>query len=315
MRPELLILPLALAACGGAATINSQSDVTASAEAQLNEESFDGTLRVMTYNIWGGGSQSIEKTIEAIEASGADVVGLQELSNEANLKTIADGLGFYYDWTSGIASRYPISDAVDFSRARWGGAVINLPEGQEVVVLNTHLTAYPYGPYEVRDGNAANEKAAFQVEEDSGRWPEVRNALETYQDSFDQDLPAFFTGDFNTPSYLDWTERNKDKYFDMVVRWPVMTETNRAGFKDGFRAVHPDEVAVPGYTWSPGYPVGNIADDDVMDRIDFVLYRGDEIEVVDAEVVAETGPYTDIAVDPWPSDHRAVVVEFKLPTD
>ncbi len=49
------------------------------------------------------------------------------------------------------------------------------------------------------------------------------------------------------------------------------------------------------------------ATDDHPDRIDFVFVRG--ATVADAWIVGETGPRTDLAVDPWPSDHRAVLAE------
>jgi hypothetical protein len=52
------------------------------------------------------------------------------------------------------------------------------------------------------------------------------------------------------------------------------------------------------------------AEDDHPDRIDFVMVRG--AKVGDAWIVGETGPRTDLAVDPWPSDHRAVMAEVRF---
>ena len=45
------------------------------------------TLRVMSFNIWGGGAnegKGIEETVAAIKAAGADVVGLQETRLETD---------------------------------------------------------------------------------------------------------------------------------------------------------------------------------------------------------------------------------------
>jgi exodeoxyribonuclease-3 len=36
------------------------------------------------------------------------------------------------------------------------------------------------------------------------------------------------------------------------------------------------------------------------------------LQVVDAAIVGEDGPRSDIKIMPWPSDHRAVVAEVKF---
>ena len=82
------------------------------------------------------------------------------------------------------------------------------------------------------------------------------------------------------------------------------------GFTDLFRSVHPDPLLKPGFTWSP-----NITDDtrdDHKDRIDFILGKAAGLQVLGAAIVGETGAYSDVAVDPYPSDHRAVVVEVQF---
>ncbi|MER7332900.1 MULTISPECIES: hypothetical protein [unclassified Micromonospora] len=47
------------------------------------------------------------------------------------------------------------------------------------------------------------------------------------------------------------------------------------------------------------------------DRIDFV-FAGGPATTRDSWIVGETGPYTDLAIDPWVSDHRAVLSEFEV---
>ncbi len=92
--------------------------------------------------------------------------------------------------------------------------------------------------------------------------------------------------------------------------WPTTRAIEDRGFVDTYREVWPDPLAKPAYTWTPsGDPEDRF---DHHDRIDFVLARGDDLEVLDAAIVGEGGPSTDIVVDPWPSDHRAAVaaVEF-----
>ena len=69
-------------------------------------------------------------------------------------------------------------------------------------------------------------------------------------------------------------------------------------------------MAKPGFTWSPAYK-----DDDPRshpDRIDFVYFRGNGLQVTDAKIVGENEEKADIVVAPYPSDHRAVVATFTL---
>jgi len=51
---------------------------------------------------------------------------------------------------------------------------------------------------------------------------------------------------------------------------------------------------------------------DHMDRIDFIFARRVGLQVHSAHIAGETGLWTDIAVEPYPSDHRAVVAEISF---
>jgi exonuclease III len=117
------------------------------------------------------------------------------------------------------------------------------------------------------------------------------------------------TGDFNEPSVHDWTpEAVAAGQKPVAVKWPTTGRLVADGFIDAYRAIHPDPVAKPAYTWTPRYD--EAATDDHPDRIDFVLVRGEGARVTDAAIVGEDGPRSDIVVMPWPSDHRAVVAEI-----
>jgi len=129
--------------------------------------------------------------------------------------------------------------------------------------------------------------------------------------------PVFLTGDFNEPSHLDWTQEAATigLNFGMKVNWPTSNSVVAAGLTDAFREVRPDEVFDRGETWTPGYPAPNVAANEVHDRIDFVYYAGLGVTPTSAQVLgfdANDGN-TDIAIQPYPSDHRAVVVEFEMP--
>ena len=77
-----------------------------------------------------------------------------------------------------------------------------------------------------------------------------------------------------------------------------------------YRTIYPDEMKNPGLTWSPKYK----ADDPTThpDRIDFVYFKGNGLEITDIKIVGENEQNADIVVAPYPSDHRAVVADFKL---
>ena len=83
----------------------------------------------------------------------------------------------------------------------------------------------------------------------------------------------------------------------------------RAGFRDSFREVRPDAIAEPGFTWTSGHP--GISPWDVFDRIDFVWAAGSS-ETLSSRVVGDDDPMSDVVVEPWPSDHRAVVSTFDV---
>jgi hypothetical protein len=132
--------------------------------------------------------------------------------------------------------------------------------------------------------------------------------------------PVFFTGDFNSPSWRDWTREVveaqgwqpttlKDKGPRYPVRWPTSLAMEAAGFRDSYREAHPDPIADPGYTWAAGHP--GLSPWDIFDRIDFVWAAGPTTTLASA-VVGPDDRDTAIVSEPWPSDHRAVVSAFRV---
>ena len=294
------------------------------------------TLRVMSFNVWGGGAnegKGIEETVAAIKAAGADVVGLQETRLESDPCTaescpatgdsvapaIAEALGWHvYDqkgenvalWANAVISRYPIGAA----SANDLGVALDV-NGKTVWLFNVHLDDEPYQPYQLL--GIEYGPAPFITTEAEA----VMFATETRGPALDLlagDMAAaegaaavFVTGDFNEPPALDWTPAVVASGAKPVaVVWPTTGRLMAEGFVDTYRAVHADPVAKPAYTWTPSYD--EAATDDEPDRIDFVLVRGEGVTVRDAAIVGEDGPRSDIVVMPWPSDHRAVVAEVEF---
>jgi endonuclease/exonuclease/phosphatase family metal-dependent hydrolase len=264
-------------------------------------------LTVMTFNVWYGGVQvELDRIGQAIRASGADVVGVQE--PEGNLTRIADSAGMsYVDETLHLVSRYPIY-AAERGGIRFGYVAVG--PGRVAAVANVHLPATPYGPELVRDG-----KTAAQVlrTERVTRLGEIRPYLRPLGRLADAGVPAFLVGDFNSPSHLDWTPaaaavRPQVKY---PLRWPVSAALERAGFRDSYREIHPDPVLRPGLTWTPGTPPPRIRRRETLDRIDWVTASGPATTVAARLVGEPGGPDVDVGV-PWGSDHRAVASTFDV---
>ncbi len=260
-------------------------------------------ITVMTFNVWYGGVQvEFDRIGAAIQASGADVVGVQE--PEGQLRRIAEAAGMsYVDESLHLISRYPIHPA-QRGGIRFG--YVALSPRRVVAVSNIHLPSSPYGPELVRDGRTpaqvlANERAT--------RLGEIRPYLGPLARLGARGVPTFLIGDFNSPSHLDWTASNPR--FKYPLRWPVSAALERAGFRDSYREAHPDPVARPGLTWTPGTPPPRIRPREALDRIDWVTATGPATTLASRLVGEPGGPGVDVGV-PWGSDHRAVASTFEV---
>jgi endonuclease/exonuclease/phosphatase family metal-dependent hydrolase len=265
-------------------------------------------VRVMTFNIWlGGDVVDFASVIAGIRAANADIVGLQEA--EGHTQRIAEALGWPY-WSDRlhIVSRYPL---IDVPSARGQYVLAQIRPGEVFALANVHLTSDPYGPYEVRAGKSLAQVLKL---ERSTRLPEIRATLRAVAPVVRRGIPTFITGDYNSPSHLDWTAAVDAVRADVhyPVPWPVTEALAHAGFQDSYRVVHPDPVATPGITWTFGYPFPRRAPGEVIDRIDLVQASAG-VQVLDSGIVGPSGtPDVTYPVDPYPSDHRAVVSTVRL---
>jgi endonuclease/exonuclease/phosphatase family metal-dependent hydrolase len=275
----------------------------------------DETLRVMSYNIWLGGTangQPLSRTVGVIQAAQADVIGIQEQG--PNGPAIAAALGFNYHNLGGstaIISRYPIVQSLT------SGARLQLSPTMDAYLFNVHLDPYPYQPYEFRSGAITTEAQAIQQAQEL-RGEDVTSLLNSMSNPLATGIPVFLVGDFNEPSHLDWTQEAADAglHFGKKVAWPASTRVTNAGLTDAFRELRPDEINDPGNTWTPGYPPPSFPANEVHDRIDFVYYAGANVTPTSIQNIGYniSDGSTDIAIQPYPSDHRAVIAEFDMPS-
>ena len=265
-------------------------------------------VRLLTFNLWRGGIQvDISRVVDAIRLSAADIVALQE--PEGRTCALADALGWSFaDPAHHLLSRHPIYAPTDVP-AHY--ALAEVQPGRFIALANLHLNSDPSGTAAIRDGAAAAEVAAL---ERAARLQQVAPVLATLKRLAGEGLPVFLLGDFNAPSHLDWTAAtvNARPQIRYPFDWPVSRAIAEAGFTDSYRSLHNDPLARPGITWTPGYPSPRVKPDECLDRIDFIYAAGPAV-ATDSRLLGEAGgPEVEIAVTPWPSDHRAVLSTFHL---
>jgi exodeoxyribonuclease III len=234
-------------------------------------------ITIMSFNTWGAGRNEglpIDRTLAAIRAVDPDIIGLQEIRPEASHCSTADcppgddsvapdlarALGYELLeqltdnevlWANAILSRHPIMD-----RTPGGLGARIAVDGREILLFNIHAPDYPYQPYQLLGipyGEAPFLETAEQAEDAAriARSNASRLLLQDIATAGRAELVAI-TGDFNEPSHRDWTPAAVEAgLHPLAVNWPFTRALEAAGFTDAFRAAHPDEVARPGFTWSP----------------------------------------------------------------
>lgn len=270
----------------------------------------DNTLSVLTFNILGGGTRRgpLQGCADLIEKSGADIIGLQEVGGSGPELSELTGFYRFERGSKQILSRYPISEVSPGRR----GVKIEVPGSDGIWVFNIHFRPAPYQPYQLAGIPYGRNNPMIETEEQAiaeanrGRGDQVGQLLADIAPALASGLPVLLTGDFNEPSHLDWTARAaSEKLCQLPVRWPASSRVVAAGLKDLYREAFPDEVAHRGYTWTP-----TPAKRDVLDRIDFTYGKG--VAARSAAVVGEDEEHADIIANPYPSDHRAVLVRIGL---
>ncbi len=268
-------------------------------------------IKVSTFNIeYGGTHVSFDKVVQAIRRGGADVVGIEE--GQTHIPRLARALGWpYFSTRLQVVSKLPLVDPPD-GNSRY--LFVEVAPGKVVAIENVHLPSNPYGPFWAKQGRARREIVAL---ERRLRLPAIRPFLRTGTALVEQGIPVFLVGDFNSPSWRDWTPEMVGirPQIRFPVHWPVSAAVERAGFVDSYRDVHPNPRRDPGLTWwaarpeLPGWNPGKTAP---QDRIDLV-YAAGAATATESIVVGERGvPGVDVSVQPWPTDHRGVVSTFTV---
>ncbi|WP_316837773.1 endonuclease/exonuclease/phosphatase family protein [Pedobacter nutrimenti] len=281
-------------------------------DALKKEEVIDPShLKILSWNIWHGGHRTgqavgLERVIEIIKSSKADIVGLVETYGSG--ETIADSLGYYFYLISSnlsIMSRYPIAETIrEFHPSNFGGVKLTLGPNRKLVYFNTWLNYLPDVDASIREKNESPEQLV--ADEGATRHAEIKQILEKidpYLKNADN-LPVIMAGDFNMGSHLDWISETKAIHYNRKVEWPESKEMLKAGFSDSYRELHINPLLDPGLTWGvrAATTTGLYG---VRDRIDFIYYKGRKLNPIESKVI----DYHRVV---FPSDHAAIEAIFQL---
>jgi endonuclease/exonuclease/phosphatase family metal-dependent hydrolase len=277
-----------------------------------NEEAYDPSqLKVLSWNIMNGGNQygktvGVQRIIETIKATHADIVGLIETYGSGT--AIADSLGYYFYLISSnlsIMSRYPITGTIKaFHPSNFGGLKLRLGLNRKLVYFDTWLNYLPDVDASIREKHeSAPELIQDETTTRHAEIKEILKLIDPYLKNTDS-LPVIMGGDFNMGSHLDWTVETKAIHYNLVVEWPESKEMMNAGFIDSYRLLHINPLMDPGLTWGVRAAT-TTALYGVRDRIDFIYYKGKDLDAIESRVI----DYHPIM---FPSDHAAVTTVFQL---
>lgn len=260
---------------------------------------FPDIFTATTFNIFHGGHEFGKETgknelVKMLQDMSSDVYLLVETYGSG--AEIADALGYYLYLIStnlSIVSRYPIVETSNLSSPfNAGAAQVQIGNGKKVNLVCLWLNYLPARNI----GEGTNwSKEQFLAEDDRLRGADIRQILNDIKPQLAQQdsIPLIVGGDFNSGSHLDWTEYTKSIHKGYTMPWPVSMLMKEAGFKDSFRHLYPDALAIPGTTFYK------------TDRIDYIYYTGKHIRVIDSEII---GDHPVI----FPSDHSIMSSVFLL---
>lgn len=312
-------------------------------------ELYRSSLRVMTFNMLQGGEEAsnvgfdnslfdgsrIDEIADIIRLADADVVGMQE---DCTTDKLLRELGDPWHRVGSIYSRLPLSKVIVEPYLTIAKAEI--ARDRFVTIVNCHWSPprNGYGPdlaqAELSEHPDLSETSAMasRIVEGCSVPSGPRGYVATLtplKTAISNHESVLLTGDFNEPSHLDWTERfareGTDRWVSnptgtplrFAVEWPGSKRLAAIGMLDSYRKVHPNEVERIGATWTPQYPDktpgrGNYSEQ-VLDRIDRIYHSGETLCPVAAQVIGEDATTSDIVFPRrWPSDHRAVLIDFVI---
>jgi endonuclease/exonuclease/phosphatase family metal-dependent hydrolase len=251
------------------------------------------TVRVVTYNLYLGGTDRLEAIYTVLAHLQADVIALTEADDPAVVATLAARLGLEPIWARGSGdrhiatlSRYPVLEWHIYNQPPLTQAVLETklaaPHGC-LTTYNVHFLPTLLLPFEVRRWQAVGKLLAII----RTRQPGSHLIL--------GDLNAIAPGDRvlqrQNPARM---RRMMTLQLHLVFRL-ALPRLLRAGYVDCFRRLHPQ---ADGFTWMPG---------NRTTRYDYIL-----ADPTIAPKLQGCRVVDDLEAVCTASDHFPLLAEFKL---
>lgn len=246
------------------------------------------TLRLLSYNIRHGGTGREQPIAEVIRDLAPDLVILQEARRPRVVEEIARETGMA-QWGAregqslGFLSREPVRHVAWYKPRISRHAFVEIvPAAGDWRVFGVHLSAVHSAWTERR--------RTFELRA-------LLNAIAQHQHG-----PHLLIGDFNTVAPGEWLETRKlpPRLRALVwlsggrIRWRTIQTVLDAGYRDAFRALHPDVIGNTFPTWDPHV------------RLDYLFMPSRFVERVTVCAVGET------SVARAASDHFPLIAEVTL---
>lgn len=191
-----------------------------------------------------------------------------------------------------------------------------------------------YGWDKLPFGPVLDVPKILKVNQDSGRPDVIRQFVADARTEQAKGRAVFLGGDFNEPSTLDWTDATADLFdhHGLTIPWQSTEILRAEGFVDSYRSRYPDPVTHPGFTWpsdNADMPTEELTwapEADERDRIDYIFHAprpglklqevgivGPRTTIVRNERVLENTEDNFLPTpEGWPSDHKAVLAEYRV---
>ena len=264
-----------------------------------------------------------------------------------SLKKCGETYYSFYSDDTGLLSHYPIKDStVVYPLHNDHGTVHRLVSevnGQEFAIYTAHLDYLSCAYYNIRGYHGSSWREipiptstaeVLKFNDESFRDDGIRAFIKLAEKDIAAGRIVMIGGDFNEPSHLDWIRETKDLYdhHGFIVPWTVTLALDNAGFIDTYREIYPDVLKNPGFTYPSDNPLMKVnklswtPKADERERIDYVFYYPNpRLQLKSAIIFGPSqcvkrhqrveNTSKDKFLKPlgvWPSDHKGLLVKFKL---
>jgi len=250
-------------------------------------------LRILTYNIYLGGTDRLEAIYTVLAHAKADVISLTEADDPEVVATLAGRLEMHHIWARGSGDRH-IATLSRFPILAWHlhktppltQAVLETCldlSTMSLTIYNVHFLPYLLLPFEIR------------------RWQAAGKLLQIIDDR--QPGPHLIMGDLNAIAPGDRVlQRNNPPRMRRLMAlqlWLIfklaLPRLLNAGYTDCFRHLHPH---ADGFTWYPGNPTT---------RYDYIL-----ADAILTPKLRTCCVINDIEAVSVASDHMPLIASFEL---